>query len=155
MINTWRFILSVSTVTGTTFWIVRWVYSLAVTLNKKERKNLHGLRSRGKTISAFEYRLWLTYLRKDSLQAKKINVQRVTYKYFNKHSAFHKDYLDLWPVPYISLWDGPANPESNQLDWRTEGLRTVLSLYVADRWEWDSVKGAPFSVSRSLMHVCM
>jgi hypothetical protein len=48
--------------------------------------------------------------------------------------------LDLWPVPYISLWDGPVNPESNQLDGRTEGSRTVLSLDVADRCEWDSIR---------------
>jgi hypothetical protein len=59
------YINSVSAITGTTFWIVRWVYSLTVTLNTKERKNLDGLRSRGKIISTFEYRLRLTYLRKD------------------------------------------------------------------------------------------
>jgi hypothetical protein len=107
------YINSVSTITGTTFWIVRWVYSLAVTLNIKKRKNLHGLRSRGKIISTSEYILWLTYLRKDKvykLKKKSKNVQNVTYKYLNKHSAFYKDVLDLWPVPYISLWDGPANP---------------------------------------------
>jgi len=51
------YINSVSTITGTTFWIVRWVYSLAVTLNTRERKNLHGLRSRDNIISTFEYRL--------------------------------------------------------------------------------------------------
>lgn len=51
------YINSVSTIAGTTFWIVRWVYSLTVTHNTKERKNLHGLCSRGKIISTFEYRL--------------------------------------------------------------------------------------------------
>jgi hypothetical protein len=82
------------------------------------------------------------FTKRQSLQAKnsKVNVQNVTYKYLNKHFAFYKDGLDLWPVPYISLWDGPAKPESNQLDGRTEGSRTVLSLDVADPCEWDSTR---------------
>jgi len=50
------YVNSVSTITGTTFWTFRWVYSLAVTLNTKEHKSLRGLRTRGKIISTFEYR---------------------------------------------------------------------------------------------------
>ena len=137
------YINSVSTITGTTFWIVRWVYSLAVTLNTKERKKLHGLRSRGKIISTFEYRLWLTYLRNDKvyeLKKKVKSVYRTLLTNTTINIRFYKDGLDLWPVPYISLWDGPVNPESNQLDGRTEGSRTLLSRDVADRCEWDSIR---------------
>lgn len=70
------------------------------------------------------------YEKTEGLEVKnsKVNVRN---KYLNKHSAFYKDGVDLWPVTYISLEDGPANPESNQTDGRAEGSRTVLSLDVA------------------------